>query len=499
MNIPTLVSVVPFVVFILLLIWKRTPLLKTSLITVTLFTIIGIFYWKMFPVLVLTSYGKGIFVALDIFIIVLGAIFFLEILSHLKIIKNISYYLETFSKDYRVQIIILAWFFENFLEGTAGFGTPAAVVVPLLIGIGLSPIRALVVGLLGNSTSVVFGAAGTPIRVGFAGMETASVPFFSALLNCVGVIVPVFMLWIITSDRLNSWKEFKDGLPFAIWSGIAFVIPSLLVLPLGQEFPSIIGAVIGLLLVMATTKLGIFTPKEIKKFDDEKIPEKTMSVIKAFLPYILLILFLIFGKFTLGGLGLPIPIGVGFKHVFSFFNPGLAFIVAALVTMFFWRKEAGVIWPALVNAFKGTINPFLVIASMSAMVQIMINSGLNTSGLPSVITILSRIFDTALLPFFAPFVGAFGSFITGSATISNIMFGNFFVVAAQSLNLNVGVILSLGVVGAAAGNMIALADILAAEAVAKVKNQEIAVLKGVFIPCLTYLIILGILGIIITL
>lgn len=496
MSMPIFISILPFVVFITLLLWERISLLKTSVITAVLFTLLGIFYWKMLPFYVYASYGKGILIAFDIFIIVLGAIFFLEILNHLNVIKNISYYLETFSKDYRIQIIILAWFFENFLEGTAGFGVPAAVVVPLLIGIGLSPIRSLIIGLLGNSTSVVFGAAGTPIRVGFAGLETASVPLYSALLNCVGIIVPIFMLWIITSDRANGRKEFFDGLPFAIWAGVAFVIPSILVLPLGQEFPSIIGSVIGLLLVMATTRLGIFVPKKIKKFDDEKIPEKTMSASRAFLPYFLLIILLIIGKFTLSGLGLPISFG--FQHFFSFFNPGFAFIAAALIIMLFWKKEAKILLPSFSNAFKGTISPFLVIAAMSSMVQIMTNSGINISGIPSAITILSKVFETPLLPFFAPFVGAFGSFITGSATISNIMFGNFFAVASTSLNLNLGIILSLGVVGAASGNMIALADILAAEAVAKVKNQEVRVIKGVLVPCITYVILLGILGMIIT-
>ena len=148
MNMPVFISILPFVVFIGLLLWEKISLLKTSVITAVLFTLLGIFYWKMLPFYVYASYGKGIFIAFDIFIIVLGAIFFLEILSHLNIIKNVSYYLETFSKDYRIQIIILAWFFENFLEGTAGFGVPAAVVVPLLIGIGLSPIRSLIIGLL---------------------------------------------------------------------------------------------------------------------------------------------------------------------------------------------------------------------------------------------------------------------------------------------------------------------------------------------------------------
>ena len=205
------------VVFLFLLFIKKTPLIWCSAVTLALYTILAVFYWQISPEFLYVSYGKGFFVALDIFIIIFGAIFFLEILKDLKIIKNISYYLGGLSKDYRVQIIVIAWLLEAFIEGTAGFGTPAAIAVPLLIGLGLPPLRALIVGLLGNSIPGVFGAAGTPIKIGFAGLNTVGVPFFASLLNLVGFIVPVFMLWMITRGRENKNKEFFGALPFAIW------------------------------------------------------------------------------------------------------------------------------------------------------------------------------------------------------------------------------------------------------------------------------------------
>ncbi|MCX6754706.1 MAG: L-lactate permease, partial [Candidatus Nomurabacteria bacterium] len=139
---------------------------------------------------------------------------------------------------------------------------------------------------------------------------------------------------------------------------------------------------------------------------------------------------------------------------------------------------------------------FFVVFSMLAMVQIMINSGNNTSGFVSALSLITKSFETSWLPFFAPFIGAFGAFMTGSVTVSNIMFGHLFVVASSNLLLNTSAILSLGVVGAAAGNMIALADILTAEAVTGIKNGEVKVLKGVMIPCLIHLSIIGIIGLI---
>ncbi|MFA5098721.1 MAG: L-lactate permease [Candidatus Paceibacterota bacterium] len=495
-NLPVLLSIIPFLVFIILLLWVKTSLLRASVITVALFTFLAIFYWQILPVSLLSSYIKGFFVAFDIFIIIFGAIFFLGILKDLNVIKNISYYLEHFSKDYRVQIIILAWFFENFIEGTAGFGTPVAVVAPLLVGLGLPVIKALVVALLGNSASVVFGAAGAPIRIGFAGLDISSVPYISSLINCVGFIVPVFMLWIITSGRVNEKKEFFGGLGFAIWSGIAFVAPSVLVAAfMGQEFPSIIGSIIGLLLVMFSTKLNIFKPKDVLSLRGEEKIEKTMPAFKAFLPYGLLIVFLILGKIFLGNSSVNISLII--NHVFNLFNPGFAFIIAGLITAFIWRRKKEILSFSMANALKGAVGPFLVIVSMSAFVQLMINSSQNYSGLPAAITLVAKAFETSWLPFFAPFIGAFGAFITGSATVSNIMFGNFFSVAGQALGFSVAVILSLGVVGGSAGNMIALADMLSGEAVVGVKNKEREILKGVFIPCMVYLLLVGIIGMII--
>jgi len=497
-SIPILIALFPFLVFIFLLFIKKTPLLTTSIITLVLYTILAIFYWKIMPLFLYTSYGKGFFVAVDIFIIIFGAVFFLEILKELKIIKNISHYLGNLSKDYRVQIIIIAWFFECFIEGTAGFGTPVAIAVPILIGLGLSPIKSLVVGLLGNSTPGVFGAAGTPIKMGFVGLNTSLVPLYSALFNIIGFIVPIFMLWIITEGRANRKKEFFEALPFALFSGLIFVISSLLFVFLGPEFPSIFGSILGLIVIIISVKLGFLTPKEELSLVDKKEEEfSSMSPFRAFLPYIILVILLVLGKIVFGKIGLSLPPSLGVKHTFSLFNPGFVFILSGLFVVLIWKEKFTMIIASIKKAFGSGIHPFFVVFSMLAMVQIMINSGNNYSGIISAISLMTKSFETSLLPLFAPFIGAFGAFMTGSVTVSNIMFGHLFNIASQNLYMNSSIILSLGVVGAAAGNMLALADILTAEAVTGIKNSEVKILKGVIIPCLVYLLLVGLIGIII--
>lgn len=490
----TLIAFIPFIVFFILLLWKKTSLLWVSLITLFLLILLAVVFWRMDGVYITGSIIKGFFVALDIFFIIFGAIFFLDVMKQVGVIENAGKYLESISKDIRVKVILLAWFFENFLEGTAGFGTPSTVVAPLLVGLGLAPIDAVIISLFGNSTSVVFGAAGTPIKAGFAGLYGASLPFKAAVYNVVGFIVPVFILWFLVRRKVNAKKEFLEMLPFAVWSGFAFVIPSIFVSFLGIEFPSILGSVIGLGIVLASIKLKLFMPKDYEVTEKEMQPA-TLPINKVLLPYGLLILLLVAGKFILGSSGITFPTTI--KHTFAFYNPGFAFIISGIFSVMFFKIKFNKFSGSFGSSFIKSIAPFLVIVSMSAIAQIMVNSTVNSSNLASMVEYLAVYFKNNLLPIWSPVIGAFGSFLTGSATVSNLMFGSFLANAAESLSFNVDKILALAVVGGAAGNMIALADVLVAETVVGIKHQERTIIGKLIIPCLIYVGMVGLAGLLI--
>lgn len=124
----------------------------------------------------------------------------------------------------------------------------------------------------------------------------------------------------------------------------------------------------------------------------------------------------------------------------------------------------------------------------------MINAGINNSGLLSPIKLLASSIESNLIPLFTPFAGAFGSFITGSVTTSNILFGTLFHTAALNIGIGSQIVLALLVVGAGLGNMIAVADILTAQAVIGEKNKERKIIKAVIIPCLICLFLVGLFG-----
>lgn len=488
-----ILAVLPFGLFLGLLLFKKITLFQISFLALVLELLIQVFYWKLMPLFLLNSVIKGFFVAFDIFLIVLGAVFFLEILKSLKIIENINLYLKSISKDYRVQVILLAWFMINFLEGMAGFGTPGAIVVPILVSIGLSPLTAVIISLLGNSSAGVFGAVGTPIRVGFSGLDITGVPWLAVLFNSVGFLIPMFMLYVMVKNQKEKWQHFREVLPFALWSGFLFVISSIVVVGFGQEFVSVVGSILAIILVVVSIKMKIFLPKNERSINNEEIKMMSVPFYKVVTPYLVVIVLLVIGKLILKTVQISFP--WGYLHSFNLFNPGFIFIVAGVPFALWWGKR-GLIIESAKKAIVRTVEPFLVILSMSTMIQLIISSGNNISGLPSVLSILTRNLSGSTLPFITPFLGAFGAFITGSITISNILFGNILAQAGYLYNLSVGKILALEVSGAAIGNSMAIADIMAAEAVVGMKNKTRSVLRGVVGFCLISLSILGILGII---
>jgi lactate permease len=459
---------------------KDFSLVGISVGVFVIFLLLTTLVWKIVPFYFFISLEKGFRVALDIFFVIFGAVFFIEIISKEKIIQSISFYLEAFSKDIRIQVIFLAWFFENLIEGVAGFGTPPAVVVPLLLGLGLTPINAIAISLLGNSMAGAFGAAGTPIRVGFVGLATPGVVYYTAMFNFVGILVPAFILWILSVGRKDRVVFFREGLPFALWSGFVFWLFSFFASFFGGEFPTIVGSLLGLFIAILTARLKIFIPKTVRCVKDRVILRPYRSLAMVVFPYVVVVFLLAMGKLMHGG-----------------FNPGFALFVSGLVVFIINRRRFIEMIPdAFKKALLRTKEPFVVIFAMSATVQLILNSGFNFSETPSMLRTISTGFENPLLPFFAPFAGAFGAFVSGSVTVSNILFGTFLNSASLIMQIDPAKILGLQAVGAAAGNMVALADVMTACAIAKVYNKEKEILKIVVIPCIIYVTLAGLVGMI---
>lgn len=533
-----LMALSPVIVIILLLLVFKKPLFVAAPITFAYTLAIVLAVWEISPVLALGSSLKGILVGLDIIIIIFGAIFFLELLKRTGLLISIEYYLSALSPDKRVQAIIVAFLFGSFIEGAAGFGTPAAIVAPLLVGIGFPALAAVSIALIANSTPVVFGAVGTPLRVGLQGLDIGLTPHYAALINMfLALLVPLFIITILvlTSGTSNPSGNSKSSgtsnysgysgrpaglrknpqnskiktifecIPFALWSGLCFGIPYFLASKIGYEFPSLLGPMAAMLIVGFTTKLGWFVPKNQFAFaGPAKALKPKFPLLQSFAPYLLLSALLIGAKFILPSFQAKL-VG-GLSHTFNIFNPGLLFFITGAVFHLFLAlrrrsNAAGLaakheLYASARAALKALVKPFISIFFTVAFVQLMVNSGNNPAGIPGMIGTIASLASTSFLPFLSPFIGAFGAFLAGSNTVSTLLFGKFQFIAAQAVGIEPAKILALQLTGGAAGNMIALTNIVAAESTVSLEHKEQKILSLNLIPCIIYLAAAGIIGLV---
>jgi lactate permease len=491
----TFLAASPLLLIVLLLLVFKRPLFIAAPITLLYTALLAGFIWLEGTGYMYGASMKGLLIALDILLIVFGAIFFLQFLKRTGVIDSIEEHLCSLSSDHRIQVILLAWFLVSFIEGMSGFGTPAAIVSALLIALGFPALLSIALALLGVGASVVFGAVGTPIRVGLAGLPTTHVPLYAALMNMiVGSLVPLMLLVVLVHHtRKTHVHAVSEMVPYALWAGVCLTVPFFLSSFIGQEFPSLIGPLVGLFIIAYTTRKGFLVPKRVWRLTDKKPARSNMSVTQTLFPYIVFIVFLLAGK-LLFDFKWTVQVAPNVFHGVSLFNPFIAFVLAIVCYALVYRTQRETIASAASTAAKMLWKPTIVIFCISTFVQLMVFSANNSSGLPGMLTLMTAWLVTPALPFIAPFIGTLGAFISGSATVSNLLFANFQYKAAQALSINDQVILAQQTIGGGVGNTVSLTDIVAVEASVGVHSEERAILKMVFLPVLFYLTLIGVLG-----
>lgn len=440
-----------------------------------------------------------------------------------------------------MQLIIIAWLFGAFIEGAAGFGTPAALCAPLLVALGFPPLAAVSLALIADSSPVSFGAVGTPIVIGMGeGLQVGGslAPAVQAYLGgrtlesllqqivvqavqidlLVGSFIPLILVAMLTRffGPNKSWREGLAIWPFALFAGFSFTIPALLVATLfGPEFPSLMGGLIGLIIVVPAARRGFLLPKEPWRFG-AYVPEpeirSPLSLGRAWIPYLLVAGLLVLTRLD----ALPLKgwlqavqirwsgiLGTEVSASYApFYLPGTIFLAVVLVTIFIHRMQGRAVRNAFGRSAQMLVGSAIALGAAVPMVRIFINSGVNGMGLESMPIELANMM-VALMgtawPLVAPMVGSLGSFISGSATFSNLMFSLFQFTVAEQVGIEAPVVLALQVLGANAGNMICVLNVVAAASVVNLLGQEGAIIRLTLRPMLYYVIWAGVLGFGITL
>ena len=487
--------------------------------------------------------AKGLVITASLLYIIFGAILLLNSLRESGGLKVIRSGFTRLSPDRRVQVIVIAWLFGAFVEGSAGFGTPAAVAVPLLVGLGFPALSAVTSGMLIQSTPVSFGAAGTPILVGvnkgmdklLSGMtETERYLWLSdigekvAFLHGIcGTFIPLAVVCVMTRffGRNRSWREGLAAWRFALFAAFSFTIPYVLVARyLGPEFPSLLGALIGLAIVVPAARKGFLTPKgKPWDFDDSRNwdadwngnevtgqreePNVDLPLWKAWAPYLVVAGLLVLTRLReLPVGGLLKQVSLQFDNLFDsglsasfdlLYLPGAIFIIASVAAYFLHGMRAESYKRAWQDSARTMLKASVALVFTVPMAQVFINSGGGSyEAMPEVLANGVANLAGEAWPFFAPYLGGFGAFVAGSNTVSNMTFSLFQFEVAQQIGANPMWIVALQAVGGAAGNVICIHNVVAASAVVGLVGREGVVIRKTFVVFCLYAGLAGLVGVV---
>ncbi|MCC5853102.1 MAG: L-lactate permease [Alkalimonas sp.] len=522
-----LTALMPVLSVFVLLVLLRLPATRAMPLSLLVSALLALWVWQLPLKQLLAAMLEGSVIAVSILWIVFGAILLLNVLRYSGGLDAIRAGFAKLSPDRRVQTILIGWLFVSFLEGAAGFGTPAAIAAPLLVALGFAPLAAVVLALIADSSSVSFGAVGTPVLVGIAqGMEGASPEALQAIaLTAIGIdvlvasLLPLILCLILTRffSEEKSWWPALQLAPFALLGGLAFTVPAYgVALLLGPEFPSILGALTGLALMSTLAHFGILLPKTPWYFSAQDkqqsqalqqqvaTSDRIMPLWRAWLPYGLVALLLVLSRIP----QLPLQgwlrslewrwaniLGTDISASLApLYLPGSFFLAVALLTLWLhqnptqqspWRMVQQAGRDSLARLGPATI---ALMASVP-MVRIFLQSGVNDAGLAAMPFELAQVAALHLADYWlwvAPLIGALGSFLAGSATFSNMMFASFQQTVAAEAGLPETLVLGLQLLGANAGNMICVVNVVAAASVVNLSGREGDIIRYTLLPMLYY-------------
>ncbi|MDD2434466.1 MAG: L-lactate permease, partial [Bacilli bacterium] len=398
-----LLAFVPIILTIVLMTVFNFPAKKALPIAWLLCCILGVVFWKTSIKTLFACTIYGFLSSLDVLVIIFGAIIIMNTLKKSGGMHAINRGFISITKDSRIQAIIIGFLFESFLEAAAGFGTPAALAAPILVSLGFPAIAAATIALIYDSVAVSCGAVGTPIIMSLSllngAVDANLMATWTVISNgIVGILIPFLGIAVLTKvfGKEKSFRPALEVLPFALFAGVTFSTIYVIINSLVSfEFASLIGSLISLPIVMLAAKKGFLVPKKVWSFrdnDEVKIDEKTIdaasvenhgiSIVKAWLPYVIIAIILMITRIDALGLkailqksifvikfdslfGIP-ELTYNFKWAYL---PGTSFLILALITHLLHKMNHRQIREAWVLTFKQVGNATIALIFGVAFVQ----------------------------------------------------------------------------------------------------------------------------------
>jgi lactate permease len=475
------------------------------------------------------TFGEAAFTSLTILWIVLPAL----AIHHLQVATGatdrLRLALAGLAADPRLLALLIGWFFALFVEGAAGFGASVALAAPFLVGVGYRPLDAVVVAMLGHAIGVSFGAIGTPIvpQVAATGLAGGDIAAATASLHLLAGWLLLLVMMLVAS-RATARPARGTIWGWTALAGVAFLGPYWLIATyVGPELPTLGGALIGAgIFVVALRLAGRRGDPELLPPDLPLPPGAPMiersagtveqapprpgpdgvadasapaaasgtDLLRAGAPYLVLILLVLVTRLVpavgdpLAAVQLTWTLPGGFAGSFSpLTHPGTLLAAAFLLGALLQRVGAPAVQRALGTTVAQLGGVTIALVAMLSLARIMVHAGMTQSLAEAAAGAAGGAW-----PVLAPMVGVLGTFVTGSATASNVLFTDLQVATADALDLPLLPMVGAQGYGAAIGNVVCPHNIVAAGATVGLTGGEGDVLRRTLLPALGYAIVGGV-------
>lgn len=380
-----------------------------------------------------------------------------------------------------VQVLLVGWFLALFFEGAAGFGTPVALAAPLLVGMGVAPVQAVVLALLGHAVGVSFGALGTPVlaQAAITGLEPRAIAWRTAAIHVLlgGVMMAFFV-------RAAAAAGIAGERRWPVIAAVSFLLPALLLAwVVGPELATLGAALLG---GMAFVLLQRRAPAP------RALPQGFWRAVS---PYLLLVALVMVSRawpavaHALGSVTLEWRWMERFSgRMTPLTHPGTLLMAAWLLGAWVQGVRMRVVLTALARAVRRLLPVSIALFAMLCLSRLMLHGGLIAELERAAVRAVG-----AAWPLLAPAVGALGSFVTGSATASNVLFTSLQAQTAASLGVSPPAIVAAQGVGAAVGNIVCPHNIVAGGATVGLAGREADILRHTVGACAVYLVLAGVL------
>lgn len=428
--------------------------------------------------------AEGAFLAVGILWILLPALALHEHQQRCGALDALRGGLARVSNQRPLQVLLLGWCLGLFFEGAAGFGTPIALVAPLLVGLGVPALTAVVLALLGHAAGVSFGALGTPVlaQAALTGVSAIDIAWRTALLHAaLGGVFMIFFARTLSAAGLGhiGWKS-------ATLAAAGFLLPSLvLAWWLGPELATLGAALLSAAAVMAWLRWRQPGPHAVA----------SPALGRALWPYAVLVLAVLVTR-GVAPLAAALNDVVLQWQLFGRYSgrlpplthPGTLLFLALLIGAWLQGVPLRTLREPLLLALQRLLPVAAALLTMLCLSRLLLDAGMVQTLQVAAVAALGQGW-----PLVAPALGALGSFVTGSATASNVLFSSLQAQTAQALGLPVAWLLAAQGLGAAVGNIVCPHNIVAGAATVGLAGREAEVLRRTLGPCLVYLALGGVL------